>query len=136
MTFCFNFDFIFIAYFYVAIAYVVLLFAKHIYNCPPSFASPSPDNDFYSQVKDLMNDIENQDITQQITSHTEKLEYIYPHINHNALNQAAEFLSMGLDGYSILEHLGITTPSELTPVDLNEDFCRDVVVNHFRSYCY
>lgn len=136
MTFCFDFDFLFIVYYYAATAYIVLLFGKHIYNYPPSFANSYPDNDFYSQIQDLMNDFENQDIKRQIFTCAEKLKFLYPDLNQKALIRASEFLSKGLDSYSLLEQLGLFSTNELqlTPEDLDEDFCRDVVVNHFRSH--
>ena len=136
MTCYFDFDFIIVSYIYAAIAYVLWLFAEYIYHFPPSFTSPCTGNDFYSQVKELMEDVDNQDIRQKIINSTEKLKIIYPHVSHKALIRASEFLSMGFDACGILEQLGKPSPKELdlTPDDLDDDFCRDLVVSYFQ-YC-
>jgi len=41
---------------YVAITYLILLFANHVYNFPPFFASVSTGNEFYQKVNQLLSD--------------------------------------------------------------------------------
>jgi len=51
-----DFDFFVIGYLYAAITYVALVFAMGLYHSLPcSFSPHSINDDFYSQVKDLMN---------------------------------------------------------------------------------
>jgi len=51
-----DFDFLVIGYMYAAITYIVLLVAVDLYNSLSCFTlSPKINDDFYSQVKDLMN---------------------------------------------------------------------------------
>jgi|GEM_PF-1894252 len=51
-----DFNFFVIGYMYAAITYVAVVFTISLYHSLTCFSSPnSTDNDFYSQVKDLMN---------------------------------------------------------------------------------